>query len=98
MPSCEYLPTFDLLADRIRMKAWQKTIDPDKSSSIRFLGDAAGEHAQAWDTLFDSTAIMGNKRSRRYAVSTEDGKVTKVAIEPDNIGVNESSAEKFLGA
>lgn len=78
------------------MKAWGKQLDSDKTSGLRFLGDASGSFTRAWDVEFDATEIMGNKRSKRYAVVTEDGKVTKVAVEPDNIGINESAADKFL--
>lgn len=78
------------------MKAWGKQLDPDKTSGLRFLGDAAGEFSRAWDVEFDATELMGNKRGKRYAVYTQDGKVTKVAVEPDNIGISESAAEKFL--
>lgn len=78
------------------MKAWQKTLDADKSSGIRFIGDSAGKFVDAWDVAFDASELMGNYRSKRYAVTTEDGKVTKVAIEPDNFGVNVSAAENFL--
>lgn len=78
------------------MKAWGKTLDPDKSSGIRFIGDSAGEFAKEWDVLFDCSTLVGNSRNRRYAALTEDGKVTKVEIEPDNFGVNVSAAENFL--
>lgn len=78
------------------MKAWGKTLDSDKNSGLRFVGDAAAKFSQAWDVTFDATEIMGNVRGKRYAVLTEDGKVTKVAVEPDNIGINESSADKFF--
>lgn len=78
------------------MKAWGKTLDTNKTGTLRFVGDAAGEFTKAWDVLFDASALMGNERSKRYAVLTEDGKVTKVAVEPDNFGVNISSADKFL--
>lgn len=64
------------------MKAWQKSLDA-KSKNIRFLGDASGSFAQAWDVVLDAEAIFGNKRSQRFAVQTEDGKVTSVAVEPD---------------
>jgi hypothetical protein len=66
------------------MKAWAKSLDSDKSSGIRFLGDPAGNFTRALDVEFDSAALLGNNRSKRYALLTEDGKVTKVAIEPDN--------------
>lgn len=78
------------------MKAWGKQLDADKSSGIRFLGDASGKFVSEWDIDFDSVAIMGNRRSKRYAIATEDGKVTKVAIEPDNFGLGESTADKFF--
>lgn len=78
------------------MKAWGKTLDSEKNSGLRFLADTQGKFSQAWDVEFDATELMGNKRSKRYAVKTEDGKVVKVAIEPDNIGIKESAADKFL--
>lgn len=78
------------------MKAWGKTLDSDKTSGLRFVGDAGAKFSTAWDVTFDATEVLGNVRGKRYAVLTEDGKVTKVAVEPDNIGINESSADKFL--
>lgn len=78
------------------MKAWAKSLDSDKTSGIRFLGDADGKFSAAWDVDFDATAMLGNRRSKRYAIATQDGKVSKIAIEPDNTGITESSAEKFL--
>lgn len=69
------------------MKAWQKQLDA-KSKNIRFLGDATGAFTKAWDVAFDATPLLGNERSKRYAVQTEDGKVTSVAIEPDNTGIS----------
>ena len=68
------------------MKAWQKALDA-KSKNIRFLGDATGKFSKDWDVAFDATALLGNERSKRYAIQTEDGKVTSVAIEPDNTGI-----------
>lgn len=68
------------------MNAWKKAMDPDKSSGIRFLGDADGSFTKAMDLDFDASALLGNVRSKRAAVQTKDGKVTKVAVEPDNIG------------
>ena len=79
-----------------RMKAWGKQLDSDKSPGLRFLGDASGAFSRAWDVEFDATELLGNKRSKRYAIKTKDGKVSKIAIEPDSIGINESAADKFL--
>jgi 2-Cys peroxiredoxin 5 len=76
------------------MKAWAKSLDESKTSGIRFLGDPAGEFTKAWDVDFDASALLGNHRSKRYAVVTEDGKAVKVAVEPDNTGV---SSECYTG-
>lgn len=37
---------------------------------------------------FDSAAIFGNNRSKRYALLVENGKVKEAFVEPDNIGLN----------
>lgn len=65
------------------MKAWGKFMDEEKKSGIRFLADASGEFTKALDLIFDSEAYFGNKRSKRYALKTTDGKITKVGVEPD---------------
>lgn len=86
------MPWLALILPRIpnprhRMKAWAKSLDETKGSGIRFLADPAGDFTRAWDVEFDAAKILGNNRSKRYAVSTENGKVVKVAVEPDNTGV-----------
>ena len=70
------------------MNAWGKSLDADKSSGIRFLGDADGSFTRALDAEFNSAAILGNNRSKRYALVVKDGKITDVNIEPDNTGVS----------
>ncbi|KAJ5232051.1 hypothetical protein N7468_005007 [Penicillium chermesinum] len=77
-------------------KAWADSLDPDGKSGIRFLGDPTGQFTEALDLSFDSTAIFGNKRSKRYALLVEDGKVKEAFVEPDNAGLNVSAAEKVL--
>lgn len=69
------------------MNAWGKTLDADKSSGIRFLGDANGELTKALDTEFESAAFLGNNRCKRFAIKTNDGKITDVQIESDSTGV-----------
>lgn len=68
------------------MNAWGKSLDADKKSGIRFLGDAGGDFTRAWDLEFPAAPMLGTNRSKRYAITTQDGKVKSVAIEPDNIG------------
>ena len=58
------------------------------AAQIRFLGDATGKFSEALDVLFDSTAVFGNKRSKRYALVVDGGKVKDAYVEPDNTGVN----------
>lgn len=68
------------------MNAWAKDLDTEKAG-ITLLGDADGSFTEALDVAFDATKLLGNKRSKRYAIRTKDGKVEKVAVEPDNTGV-----------
>ncbi|KJX94297.1 AhpC/TSA family protein [Zymoseptoria brevis] len=82
--------------DPFVMGAWAESLDADKKSGIRFLADPHAEFNKKLDTLFDSAAVFGQDRSKRYALVTEDGKVKSVHIEPDNTGVNESAAEKVF--
>jgi peroxiredoxin len=73
------------------MKAWGKSLDSSKSSGIRFLADPSGEFTRAWDVEFDASKILGNPRSKRYAVTTDNGKVVKASVEPDNTGISSES-------
>lgn len=82
--------------DPFVMKAWGSTLDPSGGSGIRFLGDPDGAFTSALDVSFDSASLFGNNRSKRYALLTENGQVTKVAVEPDSTGVDVSKAENIL--
>lgn len=74
--------------DAFVMKAWGKDLDADKKSGIRFLADPDASFTKALGGVdFDATPILGNVRSKRYAIVTEDGKVKSVHIEPDNTGI-----------
>lgn len=63
---------------------------------IRWIADTHGAFTKALDLTFDATPLLGNERSRRYAMLVEDGKVKSVHVEPDNIGINESTVDKVL--
>jgi len=82
--------------DPFVMGAWAENLDPGAKSGIRFLGDPSGAFNKELDLIFESAAVFGQDRSKRYALVTEDGKVKSVHVEPDNTGVNESEAEKVL--
>ncbi|KKY28330.1 putative tsa family protein [Diplodia seriata] len=83
--------------DPFVMKAWGDVLDPAGKSGIRFIADPAGAFTKALDLSFDSRAIFGNERSKRYALVIEDGKVKEAHVEPDNTGVDVSAANKVLG-
>jgi len=83
--------------DAFVMNAWGKSLDADKKSGIRFLGDAGGDFTRAWDLEFPAAPMLGTNRSKRYAIRVEDGKVKSVHVEPDNIGADVSTADKILG-
>lgn len=57
-------------------------------TQIHFLADATGAFTNALDLGFDATAILGNIRSKRYALIVDNGKITSIHVEPDNTGVN----------
>lgn len=58
-----------------------------KKIQIRFLGDPSGQFTKDLDLSFDSAAVFGQDRSKRYALVIEDGKVKSAHVEPDNTGV-----------
>ncbi|KAK1998709.1 redoxin [Colletotrichum falcatum] len=83
--------------DPFVMKAWGSQMDPAGQTGIRFLADPAGEFTKALDADFDSKAIFGNDRSKRYTLVIENGKVKEAHVEPDNTGTAVSLANKVLG-
>jgi 2-Cys peroxiredoxin 5 len=69
----------------------QSTLPPPfltRNSQLRFLADPHAEFSKKLDLMFDSAAVFGQDRSKRYAIVTEDGKVKSVHVEPDNTGIN----------
>lgn len=74
--------------DAFVMKSWGEGLDPEGKSGVRFLADPRGEFTGEMDLLFDAGGIFGNKRSKRYALVVEEGKVKGAYVEPDNTGVD----------
>ena len=70
------------------MKAWASSLDPSSKSGIRFLADPTAAFTRSLELTFDSSAIFGNDRSKRYALLVEDGKVKEAFVEGDNTGVD----------
>ncbi|MET3999163.1 peroxiredoxin [Marinobacterium sp. MBR-109] len=111
-PGCSltHLPGFVVKADEIKAKgvdsiictavndvfvmdAWGKDQNADE---IIMLADGIGEFASALGLDQDLSGIQFGKRSQRYAMIVNDGKVELLNI--DEKGVDKSSAETILAA
>lgn len=55
---------------------------------IRFLADPSNEFTSALELDFDASKIFGNRRSVRYALVTENGKVVSKHVEPERTPVD----------
>jgi len=72
--------------DPFVMAAWGKALKAD--GKITMLADTCGEFTKAVDMeLAAAIPILGNMRSKRYALVIEDSVVTAVNVEPDGMGV-----------
>ena len=63
--------------DPFVMGAWGKEMGGD----LTYLADTCGVLTSKLGLVLDATAALGNKRSVRYAMLAEDGKVTKLFVE-----------------
>ncbi|KAF8424062.1 Redoxin-domain-containing protein [Tirmania nivea] len=77
--------------DSFVTKAWGENLAGAAESKIRFIADPSGKFTEAMGMDVDLSAFFGNKRSKRYAVIVEDGKVKEIFVEPDNTSVNGES-------
>ncbi|GAO48201.1 hypothetical protein G7K_2381-t1 [Saitoella complicata NRRL Y-17804] len=75
------------------MKAWKENLT-SASDKIRFLADPQGKFTGEIDMLFDASGLLGNQRSKRYALVVEDGKVSSIHLEEDPTQVTVSGADK----
>lgn len=80
--------------DPFVMDAWGKAHDAD--GKIRMLADIEGEFTKAIGLIIDLTAVLGNHRSKRYAMVVEDGVVKSLHVEPDGTGLTCSLASNIL--
>lgn len=71
--------------DAFVMAAWGEATGA--AGKIRMLADASG----AWVTTLGldvNAAGLGGKRSKRWAMLVEDGKVARLEVEPDGFGLS----------
>ncbi|XP_036443611.1 peroxiredoxin-5, mitochondrial [Colossoma macropomum] len=83
--------------DAFVMAAWGKEHGTD--GKVRMLADPTGAFTAAVDLFLDNDEIiqvLGNKRSKRYAMLVEDGVVKKLNVEPDGTGLTCSLASNIL--
>jgi peroxiredoxin len=78
--------------DAFVMGAWGK--EQGCAGKVRMLADGNGELAQALGLELDASGFGMGKRSKRYAMIVNDGKVEQVLV--DESGLKESSAESVL--
>jgi peroxiredoxin len=78
--------------DAFVMGAWGK--DQGCGGKVRMLADGNGELAKAVGLELDASGFGMGKRSKRYAMIVNDGKVEQVLV--DESGLKESSAESVL--
>ncbi|XP_060792325.1 peroxiredoxin-5, mitochondrial [Neoarius graeffei] len=79
------------------MAAWGKEHGTD--GKVRMLADPTGAFTEAVDLYQDNDdllKVLGNKRSKRYAMVVEDGVVKKLNVEPDGTGLSCSLASNIL--
>src|SRR5262245_29624982 len=75
------------------MGAWARFTGGE--GKILFLADGSGDFARAIGLDYDMSAFGMGLRSKRFSMIVEDGKVTKLNVEPKP-GISESSAAKIL--
>ena len=81
--------------DAFVMGAWGK--DQACGGKVRMLADGNGELAKALGLELDASGFGMGKRSKRYAMIVNDGKVEQLFVEPGG-GLKASSAEAVLQA
>lgn len=81
--------------DAFVMEAWQEA---QNAPNITFVPDGNGEFSEKIGSLVDKSAIGFGKRSWRYSMLVDDGKIEKMFIEPAKDGdpFEVSDAETML--
>ena len=69
--------------DTFVMNAWAKDQD---AKDIKVIPDGNGEFTEAMGRLIDDSAIGFGKRSWRYSMLVDDGKIVKIFDEPQDSG------------
>jgi peroxiredoxin 5 len=79
--------------DAFVMDAWGKA--KGATGKVRMLADPNAQFTKALG-LDVQSANLGGTRSKRYAMVVEDGRVTRLEVEPDGFGLSCSLAPSLL--
>ncbi|XP_014774823.1 peroxiredoxin-5, mitochondrial isoform X1 [Octopus bimaculoides] len=80
--------------DPFVMKAWGEA--HNATGKIRMLADIQAEFTKALGLEIDLSAVLGNVRSKRYAMVVENGIVKHLLVEPSGIELTCSAANKLM--
>jgi 2-Cys peroxiredoxin 5 len=80
--------------DPFVMEAWG--INQNADGKVRMLADTTGALTKALELDLDLSAVLGSVRSKRFSMLVEDGKISKLNIEPDGTGLTCSLAESIV--
>ena len=80
--------------DAFVMGAWGAAHGAD--GKVRMLADPRAEWVASMGLDVDATGVLGNVRSKRFAMVVEDGTVTQLEVEPDGFGLTCSLSENII--
>jgi 2-Cys peroxiredoxin 5 len=82
--------------DAYVMQAWGE--HSGAADKVRMLADPQAKFVTAMGLNVEAGPVLGNMRSKRFAMLLEDGKVTHLQVEPDGFGLTCSLSENILAA
>lgn len=80
--------------DPFVMEAWGK--DQKAEGKVRMLADTCGAFTKAVDMELHAQDLLGNIRSKRYAMIVENGEVKAIEVEPDGKGLTCTLAASII--
>ncbi|KAF9346309.1 Peroxiredoxin-5, mitochondrial, partial [Mortierella sp. AD094] len=80
--------------DAFVMNAWAN--DLGVGDKIIMLADPKGSFVKSLGLDFDASAALGGQRSKRFAMVLENGRISKVFVEPNNTGLSVTLAENVV--
>ncbi|ORZ20110.1 Redoxin-domain-containing protein [Lobosporangium transversale] len=80
--------------DSYVLNAWSKHLEV--GDKITMLADPQGNFVKGLGLDFDASAALGGRRSKRFAMILENGRITKLFVEPNNTGLSVSLAENLI--